>query len=72
MHDITELEGRRIPAVGIATTGFVQAAAAQSQALGFDPVMVFVAHPIQDRTDEEIRELAEVALQEIIRGLRQD
>lgn len=48
-----------MPAVGVATTEFVDAAAAQSEALGFDAAMVFVPHPIQDRTDAELAELAQ-------------
>jgi len=66
MHDITNLEGRGIPGVGVATTEFVPAAAAQSKSLGFDAAMVFVAHPIQDRSDAELRELAESALERIL------
>jgi hypothetical protein len=31
------LEGRAIPGVGVASTEFVQAAAAQAQSLGIDP-----------------------------------
>ena len=58
MHDITGLERLGIVAVGVATTEFTVAAAAQSQALGYDPAVVFVAHPIQDRTDDEMRALA--------------
>ena len=41
----------------------------QSESLGFDPAMVFVAHPIQDRSDDELRTLAEVALPDILRRL---
>lgn len=48
-----------MPAVGIATTEFIDAAAAQGEALGFDPAMIFVPHPIQDRTDAELEALAE-------------
>ena len=70
MHDIADLESRGIPGVGVASTGFIQAAAAQSQSLGFDPAMVFVAHPIQDRSDAEMRALADRALPEILRRLR--
>ena len=69
MHDIADFEGRGIPGVGIASTGFIQAAAMQSESLGFDPAMVFVAHPIQDRSDDELRTLAEVALPDILRRL---
>jgi len=66
MHDITELEGRNVPAVGVATTEFVQAAEAQARSLGFEPAMVFVAHPIQDRHDDELRALADTAFEEIV------
>jgi len=69
MHDIMDFEARGIPGVGVASTEFVQAAAMQSKALGFDPAMVFVAHPIQDRSDDELRALADVALPEILRRL---
>ena len=69
MHDIAGLEGRGIPGVGVASTEFVQAAAAQSQSLGFDPAMVFVPHPIQDRTNDELRALADAAVDQILRSL---
>ena len=46
----------------IATTAFEQAANAQSAALNFDPAIVYVPHPIQDRTDEEIKSIAGDAL----------
>ncbi len=69
MHDIADLESRGLPGVGIASTEFIQAAAAQSQSLGIDPAMVFVAHPIQDRSDDELRALADAALPGIIARL---
>ena len=66
MHDIRGLEQLGVPSVGVATTEFKVAAAAQSQALGYDPAVVFVQHPIQDRTHEEMRALADGALEEIL------
>ncbi|SDU03674.1 hypothetical protein SAMN05216210_1372 [Halopseudomonas salegens] len=72
MHDIADLESRQIPGVGVASSEFVEAAALQSRALGFDPAMVFVPHPIQDRTDAEMHALADNALDEILRLLRAD
>jgi hypothetical protein len=69
MHDIADLESRGIPGVAIASTEFEQAAALQSKVLGFDPAMVFVRHPIQDRTDDELRALADQALESILRGI---
>jgi hypothetical protein len=62
---MTELEGQGVPCVFVASTEFVQAAAAQSSALGFQPAAVFVAHPIQDRTDDEVRALADAAAAEV-------
>lgn len=70
MHDIADLESRQIPGVGVASSEFIDAAAAQSRTLGFDPAMVFVPHPIQNRTDAEMSTLADEALGDILRLLR--
>ena len=69
MHDITNLEARGIPGVSVASSEFRVAAEAQARALGFDPARVFVPHPIQDRTDDEMRALAGGAVDEIITAL---
>ena len=69
MHDIVNLESVGIPGVFVASSEFVVAAQSQADALGADPARVFVAHPIQDRTDDEIRALAEAAYEEIKRHL---
>ena len=66
MHDIADLEGRGLPGVFVASTEFIDAAAAQSRALGIEPLAVYVPHPIQDRTDDEMRALAEAAVDEIV------
>jgi alkanesulfonate monooxygenase SsuD/methylene tetrahydromethanopterin reductase-like flavin-dependent oxidoreductase (luciferase family) len=72
VHDITDLEAAGLPSVLVASAEFVQAAAAQAAALGADPVRIFVPHPIQDRTDDEMRTLADSYLEEILAGLVQD
>jgi hypothetical protein len=69
VHDITDLEGAGLPGVFVASTGFVAAAAAQARALGFDAARVFVPHPIQDRTDDEMRALADAAVDELVARL---
>ena len=66
MHDTTNFEAEGRPAVFVASTEFIEAARAQSEALGFNPAAVYVPHPIQDRSDAEIRALADAALEEII------
>ncbi len=50
----------------VATTAFTQAAEVQSAKLGYDPTIVWVPHPIQDRTDTELRQLADEKLDEIL------
>jgi hypothetical protein len=70
VHDIADLESRGVPSVFVASSEFVQAAETQAKALGFSAVArVFVAHPIQDRTDDEMRALADEAVEEIIAAL---
>ncbi len=69
MHDTVNIEAAGLPMVFIASTEFIEAAAAQALALGADPARVFVAHPIQDRTDDELRALADLALPDILQAL---
>jgi hypothetical protein len=69
VHDTVNLEAAGVPMVFVASTEFVEAADAQSRALGADPARVFVAHPIQDRTDDELRALADIALADILVAL---
>jgi len=70
VHDIIDLERRGVPSVFVASEEFVQAADTQSNALGFPTVArVFVPHPIQDRTDDEMRAYADAAFEEIVARL---
>jgi hypothetical protein len=70
VHDINDLELRGIPGMFVASDQFVDAAVAQSTALGFPAVSrVFTPHPIQDRTDDEMITYADVAFDEIIHTL---
>ena len=67
MHDIVDLEARGVPSVFVASAEFVQAATSQADSLGFPTVArVFTPHPIQDRTDDEMRALADDAVEEIL------
>ena len=70
MHDIVDLERRGIPGVFVASDVFVKAAESQAKALGFSAVQrVFVPHPIQDRTDDEMRALADSAYDSIVAAI---
>jgi len=66
---MANLEARGIPTPGVATTEFIQGAAAQAKALGTDPALVFIPHPVQDRTDEELRALADEYFDAILKLL---
>lgn len=66
MHDITNLERSGIPAVFVASAPFVDAAAHQAERLGFNAARVFVEHPIQDRTDDEMYAIADACIEELI------
>jgi len=65
VHDISDIERRGLPAVFVASGEFVAAAHTQATALGFDAARVFTEHPIQDRTDDEMRIIAEKAYGEL-------
>ena len=59
-----------MPSMFVASAEFVQAAEAQSTSLGFPTVArVFTPHPIQDRTDDEMRAYADAAFEEIVATL---
>ena len=63
---MANLEERGIPTVGVATTEFIQGAEAQARSLGTDPALVFIPHPVQDRTDDELRALADARFEAIV------
>jgi hypothetical protein len=70
MHDSIWFEINGKPTVVIATDVFVDAAEVQSKALGLpEAPRIFVSHPIQDATDQEIREKADAIVEQIIKSL---
>jgi hypothetical protein len=72
VHDLVDYETRGIPTVMVASSEFVQAAEHQAEALGMPEVAqhaVYVPHPIQDATNDEMRAKAAAALDSIIAAL---
>lgn len=69
MHDIVDLEGRGVVGVYVASSEFRQAGESQARALGYDPAAVYVPHPIQDRTDDEMKEIAQSAVGEVLKEI---
>ncbi|SEK57263.1 hypothetical protein SAMN04515665_10372 [Blastococcus sp. DSM 46786] len=61
MHDIADLERRGVVGVFLASEAFAEAARLQGAALGFPAPCVLAPHPVQDRTDAELRAAAEAA-----------
>ena len=59
LRDVIEFESLGRPGVLVASDAFAQAAAEQVQLLGQPKLAYALApHPIQDRTDEELRAIA--------------
>ena len=63
------LDARGIPGVSVVTTGFTDAVTSQSKALGFDPAVLFVPHPIQNRTAAELERIADDSIESALRML---
>lgn len=70
MHDTVWFEIQGKPAVSLASIEFREAAQVQADALGLsDARCVFVAHPIQDATDDEMRAKADAVVDQVVAAL---
>jgi len=70
LRDVIELEALGTPAVLAASSAFRDAADEQAVLLGQPELRrVLVAHPIQDRTDDELRELARGVVGELLQAV---
>ena len=70
MHDTVWFEIQGIPSVSIASIEFEEAAATQAKALGMtDARCLFVPHPIQDATDDEMRAKADAVVEAVVEAL---
>ena len=70
MHDTVYFETQGIPSVFVLTDEFGGAAQTQADALGLPNVRrVFVPHPMQDRTDDEMHARAEAVVEQLIEAL---
>lgn len=64
-----DLDGRGIPGAMIATTEFEDAAKSQAKTIGFMPAVIYVPHPIQNLTKEELVKIAEKAIEPILANI---
>ena len=56
--------------MNVVTTEFVDGVTAQSDSLGFEPAVVYVPHPIQNRTTAEIEAIADRVFDKVVAALR--
>jgi len=66
---MSEIELKGIPSVFVSTMEFVDGAEVQAKACGFQHTAVYTEHPIQDRTDAEMVEIANKAFDLVVEGL---
>lgn len=72
MHDLVHLERRGIPAVAVATAPFADEAIEQARRLGMpDARVVYIPHPVQLLTDEELSARADVIFPAVLAALTQ-
>ncbi len=70
MHDSVWFEINKKPAVVVASNVFEDAAVKQAAALGLPEARrVFVPHPIQDATDDEMRAKADAIIDQVLAAL---
>ena len=70
LRDVISFEESGRPGVLVASSVFAQAAEAQAEALGApDARRVLVPHPIQDRTDDELRAMARDAVDDLLAAI---
>jgi len=65
-HDLNDLDLRGMPGVSVLTTEFEPAFARQCAAIGFGGASVYVPHPMQNRTTEELHRMADAAFEAIL------
>jgi hypothetical protein len=72
LRDVIEFEALGRPGVLIASDAFTQAAANQAKLLGQPKLAYALApHPIQDRTDDELRAIARNLVDEALVAIMQ-
>jgi hypothetical protein len=68
-HDLNDLDRKGLPGVSVLTEEFRQAFASQKSALGLDAASIYVPHPVQNRTTEELHAFAEEAVDAILAAI---
>jgi hypothetical protein len=69
-HDLVDLDRRGLAGVSVLTEEFRPAFAQQCSAIGFDGASLYVPHPMQNRTTEELHRFAEEVFEKVLGTLR--
>ena len=68
-HDLVDLDGRGLAGVSVLTTEFKDAFEQQCRAIGFAGAPLYVPHPMQNRTTEELHRFAEEVFADVLGAL---
>ncbi|WP_425488797.1 UGSC family (seleno)protein [Methylobacterium brachythecii] len=68
-HDLNDLDKKGLAGVSVLTTEFEQAFESQKSSIGLDAASVYVEHPLQNKTTEELHRSAESAFDDILRAI---
>jgi hypothetical protein len=70
LHDSITAERLGVPALGVMTTSFASAAEMMSRMMGMpDYPFAVIAHPISTASDEALREMARITVEQVRRLL---
>jgi len=69
LHDLIKMDGSGIPGVTVVSTGFIDAMEMQSNVLGFEPAVIYVPHPIQNLTADELNAIADSVIEPALKLL---
>ena len=68
-HDLNDLDKKGLAGVSVLTTEFEQAFESQKKAIGIDAAAVYVPHPLQNKTTEELHVWADQAIDKILAAI---
>ncbi|MEP9365905.1 hypothetical protein [Xanthobacter sp. VNH20] len=64
-----EFDERGLPGCFVVTTEFYQGAVTQMAALGYEAAIIWAPHPIQNKTPEELDQIADSLMDQIISAI---
>jgi hypothetical protein len=68
-HDLNDLDKKGVAGVSVLTTEFEQAFQSQKAAIGLDAAAVYVPHPLQNQTTQELHAWADKAIDQILQAI---